>query len=153
MNKILQLCLDNAKRERQVINMVRNEAEATVYIYDVIDPYWGVSAKIVIADIAAASDATVLHIRINCDKSKFRNFAISCAVLLAGCATAPAAPVRVEVPVMVPCVGEVPQRPDYEFDKLPTTATDGEIILALARDWIPGRKYEGKLEAIIAGCR
>lgn len=65
MNKILQLCLDNAKRERQVINMVRNEAEATVYIYDVIDPYWGVSAKIVIADIAAASDATVLHIRIN----------------------------------------------------------------------------------------
>ena len=65
MNKILQLCLDNAKRERQVINMVRNEAEATVYIYDVIDPYWGISAKIVIADIAAASDATVLHIRIN----------------------------------------------------------------------------------------
>lgn len=65
MNKILQLCLDNAKRERQVINMVRNEAEATMYIYDVIDPYWGVSAKIVIADIAAASDATVLHIRIN----------------------------------------------------------------------------------------
>ena len=36
-----------------------------MYIYDVIDPYWGVSAKIVIADIAAASDATVLHIRIN----------------------------------------------------------------------------------------
>ncbi|OYO29133.1 hypothetical protein [Janthinobacterium sp. PC23-8] len=72
--------------------------------------------------------------------------------LLAGCATAPPAPVRVEVPVMVPCIGEVPPRPAYEFDKLPATATDGEIILALARDWTRGRKYEGELEVAIAGC-
>ncbi len=35
---------------------------------------------------------------------------------------------------MVPCIGEVPPRPAYEFDELPATATDGEIILALARD-------------------
>lgn len=87
-----------------------------------------------------------------CDKSKFRNFAISCAVLLAGCATVPPAPVRIEVPVMVPCIGEVPPRLAYEFDKLPATATDGEIILALARDWSIGRKYEGQLQAVIAGC-
>ena len=87
-----------------------------------------------------------------CDKSQFRNFAISCAVLLAGCASAPPAPVRVEVPVMVPCIGEVPERPAYEFEKLPSTATDGEIVLALARDWPRGRKYEGELEAVIAGC-
>lgn len=89
----------------------------------------------------------------NCDKSKFRNFAISCAVLLAGCAsTPPPAPVRVEVPVMVPCIGEVPGRPAYEFDKLLVTATDGEIILALARDWLRGQLYEGELEAAISGC-
>lgn len=88
----------------------------------------------------------------NCDKSKFRNFAISCALLLAGCATAPPAPVRVEVPVMVPCIGAVPQRPTYELERLPATATDGEIILALARDWSRGRKYEVELEAVIAGC-
>ena len=87
-----------------------------------------------------------------CDKSKFRNFAISCAVLLAGCASTPSALVRVEVPVMVPCIGEVPPRPAYEFDKLQTTATDGEIILALARDWLRGRGYEGELEAAIVGC-
>ena len=87
-----------------------------------------------------------------CDKSQFRNFAISCAVLLAGCASAPPAPVRVEVPVMVPCIGEVPERPAYEFEKLPSTATDGEIVLALARDWPRGRKYEVELEAVIAGC-
>lgn len=74
-------------------------------------------------------------------------------LLLAGCASAPPAPVRVEVPVMVPCLGAVPLRPAYEFDKLSATATDGEIILALARDWVSGRKYEGKLEAMNAGCR
>lgn len=26
------------------------------------------------------------------------------------------------------------------------------IILALARDWARGRKYEGELEAVVAGC-
>jgi len=87
-----------------------------------------------------------------CDKSKFRNFAISYAVLLAGCTSAPPAPVRVEVPVMVPCIGQVPPRPAYEFDKLPAMAMDGEIILALARDWLRGRAYEWGLEAAIAGC-
>lgn len=74
-------------------------------------------------------------------------------MLLAGCASAPPAPVRVEVPLMVPCIGNVPPRPAYEFDRLPATATDGEIILALARDWPRGRKYEGELEVTIAGCR
>ncbi len=72
---------------------------------------------------------------------------------LAGCASAPPAPVRVEVPVMVPCIGEVSPRPAYEFDKLPSTAPSGEIVLALARDWLRGRAYEGQLEAVIAGCR
>ena len=71
---------------------------------------------------------------------------------LAGCATTPPAPVRVEVPVIVPCIGAVPVRPAYDFDTLPVTATDGEIILARARDWPRGRKYEVKLEAVIAGC-
>lgn len=78
---------------------------------------------------------------------------IIAAMLLAGCTTAPLAPVRVEIPVFTPCVKVVPQRPAYEFDKLPATATDGEIILALARDWPRGRKYEGQMEAAIAGCR
>jgi len=87
------------------------------------------------------------------DKSKFRKLALLCVMLLAGCASVPPATVRVEVPVMAPCAGEVPQRPVYEFDRLPATATDGEIVLALARDWPRGRKYEGEMEAVIAGCR
>ena len=90
------------------------------------------------------------------DISQFRYFAILLAVLLAlllsGCAGAPPAPVRVEVPVMVPCVGVVPPRPAYEFDQLLATVTDGEIILALARDWARGRKYEKALAAVIENC-
>ena len=73
-------------------------------------------------------------------------------LVLAGCGSAPLAPQRVEVPVFTPCVKEVPQRPVYEFDKLVPAATDGEIVLALARDWTRGRKYEVELEAAIAGC-
>ena len=78
---------------------------------------------------------------------------LALAAMLVGCTTAAPAPVRVEVPVTVPCINNVPPRPTYEFDRLPVTATDGEIILALARDWPRGRKYEWELEAVIAGCR
>jgi hypothetical protein len=84
------------------------------------------------------------------DISQFRKLAFSCAVLLAGCASAP--PQRVEVPVFTPCVNVVPQRPAYEFNRLAPAATDGEIILALARDWPQGRKYEAELEAVVEGC-
>lgn len=73
-------------------------------------------------------------------------------LMLAGCGSAPLAPQRVEVPVFTPCVKVVPQRPAYEFDQLTPAATDGEIVLALARDWIRGRPYEAQLEAIIEGC-
>ena len=73
-------------------------------------------------------------------------------LVLAGCASVPLAPQRVEVPVFTPCVKVVPQRPAYEFGQLAPAATDGEIVLALARDWPRGRKYEVELEAAIAGC-
>lgn len=74
-------------------------------------------------------------------------------LMLAGCGSVPLAPPRVEVPVFTPCVKTVPQRPAYEFDQLTPAATDGEVILALARDWLRGRRYEGELEAVVAGCR
>lgn len=74
------------------------------------------------------------------------------AVMLAGCSTAPPATQTVYVPVHTPCVKDVPAAPVYEFDKLPIDATDGEKILALARDWPRGRKYEGEIEAVVAGC-
>ena len=74
------------------------------------------------------------------------------AVLLAGCGTAPQATQTVYLPVHTPCVKDVPAAPVYEFDKLPVDAPAGEKVLALARDWLAGRKYEGALEAILARC-
>lgn len=63
--KILQLLRDNAGREKRPVNLVRNGAEATLYIYDVIDPVWGVSAMGVIDAIGQAGDAKVLNVHIN----------------------------------------------------------------------------------------
>lgn len=63
--KILQLLRDNAGREKRPTNAVRNGAEASIYIYDVIDAYWGVSALAVIDAINAAGDAETLNVYIN----------------------------------------------------------------------------------------
>ena len=63
--KILQLLRDNAGREKRPTNAVRNGDDASIYIYDVIDPYWGVSAIAVLEAINVASDAKVLHVHIN----------------------------------------------------------------------------------------
>lgn len=63
--KIQQLLRDNAGRQKRPVNIVRNEAEASLYIYDVIDAYWGVSAAAVIEAISAAGDATTLNVFIN----------------------------------------------------------------------------------------
>lgn len=79
-------------------------------------------------------------------------FASAC--MLASCASAPAPPQIVEKPVYVPCVTGAPiVKPKFEFGKLGPAASDGDNILALARDWPRGREYEGKLEAAVAGCR
>jgi hypothetical protein len=72
-------------------------------------------------------------------------------LLAQGCTTAPATQ-TVYVPVHTPCVKESPAQPVYEFEKLPLYASDGTKILALARDWTSGRKYEKELEAIVSGC-
>lgn len=74
------------------------------------------------------------------------------AVLLAGCGTVPPATQTVYVPVHTPCVKDVPVAPVYEFDKLQLDATPGAKVVALARDWTAGRKYEDQLKAVLAGC-
>lgn len=65
MNKIMQLYRDNANRAKTPVNLVKNQTEASLYIYDVIDPYWGVSALNVIEAIKLAGDAAVLNVYIN----------------------------------------------------------------------------------------
>jgi ATP-dependent Clp protease, protease subunit len=63
--QILQLLRDNTGREKRPVNLVRNGADASIYIYDIIDAYWGVSAASVIDAVAQAGDAEVLHVYIN----------------------------------------------------------------------------------------
>lgn len=63
--KIQQLLRDNVGRERLPVNLQRGEGDASIYIYDVIDAFWGVSALSVIDAISQASDAKVIHIYIN----------------------------------------------------------------------------------------
>ncbi len=79
-----------------------------------------------------------------------------CTCLLTGCAGVPSPATQiVQVPISVPCVkaANIPKRPDFAVEKLTPAASDGEKVLALASDWPAGRKYEGQLEAVIAGCR
>ncbi|TFW15980.1 hypothetical protein [Duganella callida] len=78
---------------------------------------------------------------------------LAATVLLVSCASTPAPSTQiVQVPVPVSCVKDAPARPEYEFDRLPATASDGDKILALVRDWARYRKYTGELEAVIVGC-
>lgn len=65
MSKILQLYRDNAARTKAPVNVVRNAASASLYIYDIIDAYWGVSATSVIEAVTQAAGAEELHVYIN----------------------------------------------------------------------------------------
>lgn len=78
---------------------------------------------------------------------------LALTLVLAGCASAPPAPQIVDVPVYTSCVKQEPVKPDYEFGKLSLDATDGDKVLALARDWPRAMKYGVELEAVIAGCK
>lgn len=64
--KIKILMRDNATQGKYGCKTLRNGVdEATIYIYDMIDAYWGVSATEFIAALNSVSDAKVLHLRIN----------------------------------------------------------------------------------------
>lgn len=67
MKKLLQLLRENASAERKPLNLVRAEGsnEATLYLYDVIDSYWGISAKDLVQAIAGIDPNATLHLRIN----------------------------------------------------------------------------------------
>ena len=74
------------------------------------------------------------------------------AALLAGCATKAPAALEVKVPVYVKCVATVPARPEFATRGLAVDASDGEKVLAIARDLPVHLKYAAQLEAVIAGC-
>ncbi len=78
---------------------------------------------------------------------------LAACLLLASCASAPPATVEVKVPVIVPCVTVMPARPVFAYRGLAPDASDGEVVLALARDTPLHLKYESELEAALAGCQ
>jgi len=72
MKKLLQMLRDNARGERMPVNLVRADAdgdqdppEVTLYVYDVIDAYWGINAQDVAKAVAALDPSTTLHVRFN----------------------------------------------------------------------------------------
>lgn len=66
---LMQLLRDNAQQaqSRPALKLARNEAtgDSSLYLYDVIDGYWGISAKDVASAVAQANPAGTLHLRIN----------------------------------------------------------------------------------------
>ncbi|CUI09415.1 hypothetical protein BN2497_13607 [Janthinobacterium sp. CG23_2] len=72
--------------------------------------------------------------------------------LTIGCAVAPPVTQEIKVPVYRPCIAGVPERPAFATRTLAPDASDGEKVLALARDLPLHLKYEAQLEAVIAGC-
>lgn len=67
MKKLMQLLRDNGSTERKPVALARNEAagEASLYIYDVIDAWWGVSAEEVTKAIAGLDANVTLNVHIN----------------------------------------------------------------------------------------
>lgn len=65
MKKLLQLIKDNLQQvEAKLIIVNANGEEATMYLYDIIDEYWGVGAQEFSRELLALKGKTV-HLRIN----------------------------------------------------------------------------------------
>lgn len=78
------------------------------------------------------------------------------ALLLAGCACKPIIvkePVEVKVPVPVPCVAEVPAKPQWELDKYLKSGTLFERGNAALIEIEQRREYEAQLEAVVLHCK
>ncbi len=78
-------------------------------------------------------------------------------VLLVGCATAPRETVKVEtvkvnVPVYIPCEANVPTKPDYVTQNVPSSASIYEKMQALLSDRLLSLTYEKELEGAITLC-
>lgn len=84
---------------------------------------------------------------------KFGAPALFACACIAGCATRTPTTQEVKIPVYTSCVKAVPAKPDFEGPKVAPDASNGEKVLAIARDTPRHFKYEGELEAVIEGCR
>lgn len=65
--KLMQLLAANAETQRKPLQLVRNEGsnDVTLYLYDVIDAYWGINAETVARLVGGLTADDTLHLRIN----------------------------------------------------------------------------------------
>lgn len=76
-------------------------------------------------------------------------------LLLAGCQSAPVTidrPVRVEIPVPIPCISSVPVRPATAVDADLKSLDDYRLVLTLWRDLLVLRSHIDVLESLLAPC-
>jgi len=73
-------------------------------------------------------------------------------LLLAGCASLPDAPTVVNVPIAVPCLDALPEKPRFVTDGELLTMPDAAFVLALAADRLERGKYMALTDALLAGC-
>jgi Protease subunit of ATP-dependent Clp proteases len=86
--RLLQLLRDNAQRQPTGLRMEQSAEAATLYLYDVIDPYWGISAAEVVPQIDALK-GTPIHLRIDSPGGDvFEGRAIASAIARHGNVTA-----------------------------------------------------------------
>jgi len=73
-------------------------------------------------------------------------------LLLAGCQSLPPAPTEVRVPVAVPCLDKMPDRPEFATDAQLASMDDYRFVLALAKDRLERQGYIATIEAIMQAC-
>jgi len=72
------------------------------------------------------------------------------AFIISGCAST--MPETVNIPIPVPCVDAMPQRPALATDADLIKLVDTDFIIALGIDRQQRVKYIGELEAVLQGC-
>jgi hypothetical protein len=72
--------------------------------------------------------------------------------LLAGCETTAWRPVEVRIPVPVPCIAALPDRPATTPDDALKAMSDYRLVLTLAADRAALRGHVEELRALLAPC-
>lgn len=81
------------------------------------------------------------------------------SLFLVGCDTTPKVPViktviqRVEVPIPIPCKADIPELPDFNFDKLTENDTLFDKSKSLLADRQLHLSYEEELLAALKSCK
>jgi hypothetical protein len=87
-----------------------------------------------------------------CVPKSYKNIHVLFAVTLIGCAEQVRLPDRIEIPISVPCLDKVPERPSLASDAEILKQTDYAVVLSLWLDRRLRQDYEAVLEAALSGC-